>query len=96
MYTYVAICGSTCIHTIIQCIIEQIITDSFNPFKYNLEAIGTYVSGECYVYCDIIKMVIKVSTRLEPIMLKNLTIIPSRTSQKFYPLFLLYSQIITY
>ena len=36
------------------------------------------------------------STRLEPIMLKNLPIIPSRTSQKFYPLFLIYSQIITY
>ena len=35
-------------------------------------------------------------TRLEPIMLKNLPIIPSRTSQKFYPLFLIYSQIITY
>ena len=34
--------------------------------------------------------------RLEPIMLKNLPIIPSRTSQKFYPLFLIYSQIITY
>ena len=29
-------------------------------------------------------------------MLKNLPIIPSRTSQKFYPLFLIYSQIITY
>ena len=27
-------------------------------------------------------------TRLEPIMLKNLPIIPSRTSQKFYPLLL--------
>ena len=37
-----------------------------------------------------------VDTRLEPIMLKNLPIIPSRTSQKFYPLFLIYSQIITY
>ena len=35
-------------------------------------------------------------TRLEPIMLKNLPIIPSRTSQKFYPLFLIYSQIIIY
>ena len=34
--------------------------------------------------------------RLEPIMLKNLPIIPSRTSQKFYPLLLIYSQIITY
>ena len=34
--------------------------------------------------------------RHEPIMLKNLPIIPSRTSQKFYPLFLIYSQIITY
>ena len=34
--------------------------------------------------------------RLEPIMLKNLPIIPSRISQKFYPLFLIYSQIITY
>ena len=34
--------------------------------------------------------------RLEPIMLKNLPIIPSRTFQKFYPLFLIYSQIITY
>ena len=34
--------------------------------------------------------------RLEPIMLKNLPIIPSQTSQKFYPLFLIYSQIITY
>ena len=34
--------------------------------------------------------------RLEPIVLKNLPIIPSRTSQKFYPLFLIYSQIITY
>ena len=34
--------------------------------------------------------------RLEPIMLKNLPIIPSRTSQKFYPLFLIYSQTITY
>ena len=30
--------------------------------------------------------------RLEPIMLKNLPIIPSRTSQIFYPLFLIYSQ----
>ena len=29
-------------------------------------------------------------------MLKKLPIIPSRTSQKFYPLFLIYSQIITY
>ena len=29
-------------------------------------------------------------------MLKNLPIIPSRTSQKFYLLFLIYSQIITY
>ena len=29
-------------------------------------------------------------------MLKNLPIIPSRISQKFYPLFLIYSQIITY
>ena len=29
-------------------------------------------------------------------MLKNLPIIPSQTSQKFYPLFLIYSQIITY
>ena len=37
-----------------------------------------------------------VSVRLEPIMLKSLPIIPSRTSQKFYPLFLIYSQIITY
>ena len=37
-----------------------------------------------------------VTNRLEPIMLKNLPIIPSRTSQKFYPLFLIYSQIITY
>ena len=36
------------------------------------------------------------SYRLEPIMLKNLPIIPSRTSQNFYPLFLIYSQIITY
>ena len=36
------------------------------------------------------------ATRLEPIMLKNLPIIPSQTSQKFYPLFLIYSQIITY
>ena len=35
-------------------------------------------------------------TRLEPIMLKNLSIILSRTSQKIYPLFLIYSQIITY
>ena len=34
--------------------------------------------------------------RLEPIMLKNLPIILSRTSQNFYPLFLIYSQIITY
>ena len=34
--------------------------------------------------------------RLEPIMLKNLPIIPSRTSQKFYPLFLIYFQILTY
>ena len=36
--------------------------------------------------------------RVEPIMLKNLPIIniPSRTSQKFYPLFLIYSQSITY
>ena len=34
--------------------------------------------------------------RLKPIMLKNLPIIPSRTSQKFYQLFLIYSQIITY
>ena len=34
--------------------------------------------------------------RLEPIILKNLPIIPSQTSQKFYPLFLIYSQIITY
>ena len=34
--------------------------------------------------------------RLEPIMLKNLPIIPSRSSQKFYPLFLIYSQIIIY
>ena len=39
---------------------------------------------------------VKVIVRLEPIMLKNLPIIPSRTSQKFYPLFLIYSQIITY
>ena len=29
-------------------------------------------------------------------MLKNLPIIPSRTSQKIYPFFLIYSQIITY
>ena len=29
-------------------------------------------------------------------MLKNLPIIPSQTSQNFYPLFLIYSQIITY
>ena len=35
-------------------------------------------------------------SRLEPIMLKSLPIIPSRTSQKFYPLLLIYSQIITY
>ena len=29
-------------------------------------------------------------------MLKHLPIIPSQTSQKFYTLFLIYSQIITY
>ena len=38
---------------------------------------------------------LQVSIRLEPIMLKNLPIIPSRTSKKFYPLFLIHSQIIT-
>ena len=32
----------------------------------------------------------------EPNMLKILPIIPSSTSQKFYPLFLFYSHIITY
>ena len=31
--------------------------------------------------------------RLEPNMLKNLHIIPSRTSQNFYLLFLFYSQV---
>ena len=33
--------------------------------------------------------------RLEPNMLKNLPIIPSRTSQNFYLLFLFYSQVPT-
>ena len=33
--------------------------------------------------------------RLEPNILKDLTIIPSWTSQKFYPLFLFYSQSTT-
>ena len=38
----------------------------------------------------------KVNGRLEPIVLKNLPIIPSRTSEKFYPLnlFTYYSFII--
>ena len=50
-----------------------------------VEKVVTVVIGETIV-----------TGRLEPIMLKNLPIIPSQTSQKFYPLFLIYSQIITY
>ena len=34
--------------------------------------------------------------RLQPIMLKNLPFIPSRTSQKFYPLFLNYHLLFLY
>ena len=41
-------------------------------------------------------MAASLAARLEPIVLKNLPIIPSRTSQKIYPLFLFYSQIISY
>ena len=37
-------------------------------------------------------MKLQMQFRLEPNMLKNLPIIPSRTSQNFYLLFLFYSQ----
>ena len=36
------------------------------------------------------------TTRLEPYMLKNLPIIPFRTSQNFYPLFFLFHSITNY
>ena len=38
----------------------------------------------------------KKQSKPEPNMFKILPIIPSSTSQKFYPLFLFYSYIITY
>ena len=36
------------------------------------------------------KLFLRLMCMLEPIMLKNLPIIPSQTSQNFYPLFLFY------
>ena len=55
---------------------------------------GMYITLHNYYNIIYFPINFIVSVRLEPIMLKNLPIIPSRTSQKFYPLFLIYSFII--